>query len=125
MERRILTPIFHETPPARETREQHAVACDGRWLRIWHADLGGGEMLGLIEADELFTAPTEHGAISRRVLHVSVCIYRPPAGGASRSPNQLETAAALEFLELAHCVKRAQQARYDHEPHVRHFFWET
>lgn len=122
MERRILVPLFYETPPTRETREKHARS-GGNWLRMWHADLGGGELLGLVEADELFTAPTQHGAISRRVLHVSICIYRPPAGGASRRPNKIETAAALEFLELTHRMKEAQPARHDHEPYVRRFYW--
>lgn len=123
MDQHICTPIFHETPPNRETRDEHARACGGRWLRMWHADLGGGEVMGLIEADELLTVPTAKGAISRRVRHVSVCIYRPPARDASRRPNRQETAAALEFLELSHRRKEAQLARYDHEPHVMHFHW--
>ena len=90
---------------------------------MWHADLGGGELLGLVEADELLTVPTNEGAVSRRVRHVSVCVYRPPARGASRMPNEQETAAALEFLELRQRLKEATVATYEHERFVRHFYW--
>lgn len=123
MERSICSPIFYETPPNRETRERQARMCGGRWLRMWHADLGGGEVLGLVEADELLTVPTSEGAVSRRVLAVSVCVYRPPASGANREANARETLAALEFLELSQRMKEAQLARYDHEPFVQHFYW--
>ena len=123
MERSICTPIFYETPPSRETCEKHARLAGGRWLRMWHADLGGGEVLGLLEADELLTVPTSEGAVSRRVLAVSICIYRPPTAGASRRPSPREKVAALEFLELSQRLPEAQLARYDHEPFVEHFYW--